>query len=117
MRRFIVFWGLLLCVMLNLKASDPIVFVHHPKNETGQGHRDQTYLPTADYENNVINVYVPSAIEGMQVVIKDEYGVILYSTVIPYVSSLFSIVLPDEENADKYSIELFYDGWHLIGYF
>ena len=117
MKRLFTLFCFILCVVINTKASDPIDFVHHPKNEQGQGNRGSTLLPTADYDDNVINLYVPYDIEDMQVVIKDVQGEVIYSSMIPYVVVQHSIVLSNGESAEKYSIELFFNGWHLIGFF
>ena len=117
MKRFFILLYMMSCALLNILASDPIDFVPHPKNEQGQGNRVPALLPTADYEDNIINVYVPYDIEDMQIVIKDEQGGEIFSALIPSVSIQYSIILSEDESADKHSIELYFNGWHLIGYF
>ena len=88
-----------------------------PDSHTGDGHRGQTLLPTVDYTGGVVTIFVPYQINDVAVTIRDNQGEVLYSTVIPAILVQHSIVLPDNVNANKYSIQIAYGDIHLIGWF
>lgn len=118
MKRLVFFIASVLISLVSFADPIPLTLGGGPPPEYGgNGHRVPALLPTADYEDNVVNVYVPYDIEDMQVIIRDVEGEVIYSALIPYVSVQHSIVLSDDESGDKYSIELFFNGWRLIGYF
>ena len=93
------------------------MFGDPPDEETGRGNRSQALLPTVDYTDGEVTIDVPYQIDDMAVTIRDNQGVILYSTVIPSITMQYSIVLPDTVDADKYSIQIAYGDIHLIGWF
>ena len=88
-----------------------------PNSHSGEGNRSQTLLPTVDYTSGEVTIFVPYQIEDMAVTIRDNQGVVLYSTIIPVINVQHSIVLSDTVDADKYSIQIAYDDIHLIGWF
>ena len=112
---------LILCYCLLASAfcfADPIPLVGDPpKGEETPGNRGQALLPSVDYTAGVVTIFVPYQIEEMEVTIRDNQGVVLYSNVIPAINVQHSIVLSDTVDADKYSIQIAYDDIHLIGWF
>jgi ABC-type bacteriocin/lantibiotic exporter with double-glycine peptidase domain len=72
------------------------------------------YISNYDGE---VTIDVPYQIDDMAVTIRNDQGVVLYSTVIPSITMQHSIVLPDTVDADKYSIQIAYGDIHLIGWF
>jgi hypothetical protein len=88
-----------------------------PDSHTGDGDRSIIQLPTIDYTNGEVTIFVPYQIDDMEVTIRDNQGEVLYYTVIPAILVQHSIVLPDNVDADKYSIQIAYDDIHLIGWF
>ncbi|MBO7602023.1 MAG: DUF3244 domain-containing protein [Bacteroidaceae bacterium] len=60
---------------------------------------------------------MPYQIDDVEVTISDNQGEVLYSTVIPVINQQHSIVLSDNVDANKYSIQIAYDDIHLIGFF
>ena len=101
----------LLCRSNSPLAGDP------PNSEAGQGDRGQALLPTIDYTNSEVTIFVPYQINDMAVTIRDNQGEVLYSTIIPVINVQHSIVLSDTVDADKYTIQIAYDDIHLIGWF
>ena len=101
-----------------ISFADPIPLTGDPPNsEAGQGNRGQALLPTIDYTNSEVTIFVPYQIDDMEVTIRDNQGEVLYSTVIPVILVQHSIVLPDNVDANKYSIQIAYEDIHLIGWF
>ncbi len=92
-------------------VSDP------PDSHANDGHRGQALLPTIDYTNGEVTIFVPYQIDDMEVTIRDNQGEVLYYTVIPAINVQHSIVLPGNVDANKYSIQIAYDDIHLIGWF
>ena len=88
-----------------------------PDSHTGDGHRGQALLPTVDYTDGEVTIDVPYQIEDMAVIIRDSQGEILYSTIIPAINVQHSIVLSDDVDANKFSIQIAYNNIHLIGWF
>jgi len=88
-----------------------------PKSHTGDGDRGQILLPTVDYTDGEVTIFVPYQIDDMEVTIRDIQGEVLYSTVIPAIIVQHSIFLPESVDAAKYSIQIAYDDIHLIGWF
>lgn len=88
-----------------------------PHEEAGKGDRSQTQLPTIDYTDGEVTIYVPYQIDDMEVTIRDNQGEVLYTTVVPAILVQHSFILPDDVDAAKYSIQIAYDDIHLIGWF
>ena len=88
-----------------------------PESHTDDGHRGQPLLPIVDYTAGEVTIFVPYQIDDMAVTIKDNQGEVLYSTVIPVILVQHSIVLPDNVDANKFSIQIAYSDIHLIGWF
>ncbi len=107
------------CLLASMSCfADPILLVGDPPEaETSPGNRDQALIPTIDYTNGEVTVFVPYQIDDMEVTIRDNQGEVLYSTVIPAINVQHSIVLPGNVDANKYSIQIAYDDIHLIGWF
>jgi hypothetical protein len=102
--------------MLSYATSTP--FVDWPPDEQGgEDNRGITLLPTIDYRDGVVTIITPYQIDDVEVTIRDNQGSVLYSTVIPVIIVQHSIVLPDDVDANKYSIQIAYGDIHLIGFF
>ena len=107
------------CLMASVFCfADDIPMVGDPpKGEETPGNRGQALFPTVDYTDGEVTILVPYQIEDMEVTIRDNQGVVLYSTIIPVINVQHSIVLSDTVDADKYTIQIAYDDIHLIGWF
>ena len=88
-----------------------------PEGEAPPENRGQVLIPSVDYTNGEVTIFVPYQIEDMEVTIRDNQGVVLYSTIISVINVQHSIVLSDTVDADKYTIQIAYDDIHLIGWF
>ena len=88
-----------------------------PDSHMGNDDRGITLLPTVDYTDGEVTIFAPYQIDDMAVTIRDNQGAVLYSTVIPVIIVQHSIVLPDDVDANKYSIQIAYGDIHLIGWF
>ena len=88
-----------------------------PESHSGNDDRGQVLHPTVDYTSGVVTIFVPYQIEDMAVTIRGIQGEVLYSTVIPAILVQHSIVLPDNVDANKFTIQIAYNNIHLIGWF
>ena len=111
---FIIF---ALCLSAISYADGIEMFGDPPDSHIGDGNLSQALLPTVDYTDGEVTIDVPYQIDDMAVTIRDDQGVVLYSTIIPSITMQYSIVLPDTVDADKYSIQIAYGDIHLIGWF
>lgn len=116
MKKFALFFIVLLSSVFCFADGIPMVG-DPPDSHSGEDNRGQTLLPTVDYTSGVITIFVSSQIDDMAVTIRDNQGAVLYSTVIPVIIVQHSIVLPDDVDANKYSIQIAYGDIHLIGFF
>lgn len=98
-------------------ADDIYMVGDPPHSHMGDGDRGILLLPTVDYTDGEVTIFVPYQIEDMAVTIRDNQGVVLYSTIISVINVQHSIVLSDTVDADKYTIQIAYDDIHLIGWF
>ena len=73
-------------------------------------------LPTIVYDGSFVEIasYHPLC---LQIIIRDEDGDIIYNNVVSFIPPTLTLPLPTEVDEEKYSIELLYGDWHLIGYF
>lgn len=82
-----------------------------------KGNRAPAQLPSVTYEDNNVFIYAPYYIESMEVVIKDAAGEVIYTYTSAMVAGKNTITLPALVSEEKYSIELSYGSFHLLGYF
>ena len=97
--------------------ADDIDLKPKPDNGGGNGNRDIALYPSASYEYGVVSINAPYYIDSMTVVIADSNEDVIYSTQLGGFVGQQSIVLPDEVDADKYSISLYFNGICLYGLF
>ena len=88
-----------------------------PKGEKLPSKRDLVQLPSVTYEDDNVFIYAPYYIESMEVVIKDAAGEVIYTYTSAMVAGKNTIALPALVSEDKYSIELSFGSFHLLGYF
>ena len=82
-----------------------------------KGNRAPAQLPSVTYEDDNVFIYAPYYIESMEVVIKDAAGEVIYTYTSAMVAGKNTIALPALVSEDKYSIELSFGSFHLLGYF
>ena len=73
-------------------------------------------LPSAGYEDGVLTIYSPYAIEDMTIIICDADGNVLYNTVLD-VTNTAVINLPMNILDSMATLEIIYDDRHLYGEF
>ena len=106
------------CLISAFSFADGIHLIGDPPDShLGGDDRGIVATPTVDYTDGEVTILVPYQIEDMAVTIRDNQGVVLYSTIIPVINVQHSIVLSDTVDADKYTIQIAYDDIHLIGWF
>ena len=91
--------------------------VKDPDVELGKGHRGPSLRPEVTYEDDNIYIYAPYYINSMDVVVKDVSGNVIYTYASAMVAGKNTIVLPSSVSESKYSLEISYGSFHLIGYF
>lgn len=97
--------------------ADPIDLIQLPEhNGDSKPHHAPTLLPSVDYDDGVLVIYSPYAIEDMTIIIKDADGVVLYSTMVD-VSNTAVIPLPSGILGTMATLEIIYGGHHLYGEF
>ena len=73
--------------------------------------------PSARYYNGTVTIHAPYYIDSMTVVIADGNEDAIYTVQLGGFSGQQSIMLPDEVDAEKYSISLYFNGICLYGLF
>lgn len=113
MKKFLL---LLVCVFFSaVSFADDIDLSPKPK-PTG-GNKGLVLDPTASYEASTVTINAPYYIDSMTVVIADSNEDEIYTVLLGGFIGQQSIVLPDEVDADKYSIYLYFNGICLYGLF
>ena len=98
--------------------AEDIDFMPKPKpNNNGNGNKSEILYPTGSYENGTVTIYSPYYIDSMTMVIADSNEDVIYTVNFGGFMGQQSIVLPDEVDADKYSISLYFNGICLYGLF
>ena len=88
-----------------------------PPEDPNNPHRSPAQLPSVTYEDDNIYIYAPYYIDSMDVVVKDVSGNVIYTYASAMVAGKNTIVLPSSVSESKYSLEISYGSFHLIGYF
>lgn len=106
------------CLLSAFSFADGIHLIGDPPDShLGGDDRGIVSFPSVDYTDGEVTIFVPYQIEDMEVTIRDNQGVVLYSTIIPAINVQQSIVLSDYVDANKFSIQIAYGDIHLIGWF
>ena len=72
--------------------ADEINMVGDPPNShEGRGNRDQASLPSLDYTDGEVTIFVPYQIDDMAVTIRDDQGDVLKRCEDPFPSFLFPV--------------------------
>ncbi len=105
----------LICTMV---YADEIDLDRRPKpSSSSGGSKGSDLYPSAFYEYSTVSINAPYYIDSMTVVIADSNEDVIYSTQLVGFVGQQSIVLPEEVDADKYSISLYFNGICLYGLF
>ncbi|MBR1940142.1 MAG: DUF3244 domain-containing protein [Bacteroidaceae bacterium] len=117
-RVFIILFSLFTIVVGSFAQENPVNIGYiDPKGDLGLGNRAPAQLPSVTYEDDNVFIYAPYYIESMEVVIKDAAGEVIYTYTSAMVAGKNTITLPALVSEEKYSIELSYGSFHLLGYF
>jgi len=79
-------------------------------------HRAPFITPAVDFDDAILTISSDYGIVNMQIIVRDCDGHIVYCDYTDVANSV-SIGLSQQEAENAYSIELLYQGVHLIGYF
>lgn len=80
-------------------------------------HKAPARLPSISYDDSHVYVVAPFTIESATIIIYNEDGEVIYSTVTPISTEPTTVYLPQYVCDERYSLELIYDDVALIGYF
>ena len=117
MRRFYIFLFSLFTAVVSMAQEVPMDMTIVPPEQLGKGNRAPAQLPSVTYEDDNIYIYAPYYIDSMDVVVKDVSGNVIYTYASAMVAGKNTIVLPSSVSESKYSLEISYGSFHLIGYF
>lgn len=101
---------------LNAKAQRGCVTLYGDQY-TNEKPRSRDEIPIVRYDNDEVTVSSDSLIYNVTIVIKDEEGRVMHSTVTTVDKTGTNLFVPDEDDSRKYTIELVYDEKALYGYF
>ena len=80
-------------------------------------HKGPDLFPTVSYDDSHVYVVAPFLIESATIIIYNEDGEVIYSTVTPLGTTAITLNLSQYVCDERYSLELIYDDVALIGYF
>ena len=80
-------------------------------------HKGPDLFPTVSYDDSHVYVVAPFTIESATIIIYNEDGEVIYSTVTPISTEPTTVYLPQYVCDERYSLELVYGSMDLIGYF
>lgn len=116
-QKFLLLFFSIMLSSLAIAQETPVNIGNFDPVELGRDHRAPALLPSVTYEDDNVFIYAPYYIESMEVVIKDAAGEVIYTYTSAMVAGKNSIALPALVSEEKYSIELSYGSFHLLGYF
>lgn len=73
--------------------------------------------PTVTYDDDEVTIKSDSTIQDLNVVIRDQYGQVLYNSAVTVSQSGTIIYVPDDGDSEKTTIDLYYNREHAKGYF
>ena len=116
MKNYLIFC---LCLLTaSISYADGIDLLNYPpEGEAPPDNRGQVLIPTVDYTNGEVTIFMPYQIDDVEVTIRDSQGNTIYYSFIPVIIVQHSIILPNSVIADLYSIQIAYGDIHLIGFF
>ena len=79
-------------------------------------HRVPAVIPGVDYTDNVLTFFSNVQILSMEVIVKDSNGNVIYDDYINITNGETAIELPDEVNANAWTVDIIYGSMHLSGY-
>lgn len=79
-------------------------------------HKSPALLPTVDYEDLCFTITPPYTIYNVEIVIKDDNGIVLYSDIVDEINSNYMFYVTCIVADDMSSIEIIYSEHHLIGF-
>ena len=115
MKKFLLLlFSAFICILC---FADEINLEPKQNGDSTGGKRVPALYPTATYESGSVTIYAPYYIDSMTMVIADSNEDVIYTVNLGGFMGQQSIVLPDEVDADKYSISLYFNGICLYGLF
>lgn len=96
-------------VEMTLSREDPKLVAGH--------HKAPARIPSVSYDDSHVYVVAPFEIECATILIYNEDGEVIYSTVTPLTTAGITLTLPWTVCEERYSLELTYGSMDLVGYF
>ena len=87
------------------------------QNLSPRQHKAPARLPSISYDDSHVYVVAPFTIESATIIIYNEDGEVIYSTITPLGTTAITLNLSQYVCDERYSLELIYDDVALIGYF
>ena len=117
MKKTVIFFILIQICIAAFAQGNNIGLIPVGDENVPKGNKAPPIYPMVVYNNSVIIVTNSYSFEQLQIIIRDEDGDIIYNNVVSFIPPTLTLPLPTEVDEEKYSIELLYGDWHLIGYF
>lgn len=110
---------LMLCSFMSMYAQGEIEMTLHKivTDNVGIHHKAPARLPSVSYDDSHVYVVAPFTIESATIIIYNEDGEVIYSTVTPITTEPTTVYLPQSVCDERYSLELVYGSMDLIGFF
>ena len=110
----------MVCSCLGMYAQEGPVEMTLSRKDTqivAGHHKAPARLPSVSYDDSHVYVVAPFTIESATIIIYNEDGEVIYSTVTPISTEPTTVYLPQYVCDERYSLELVYGSMDLIGYF
>lgn len=107
------------CTVCNSQVIGMSLRVSYNDTETQspRRHKAPARIPSVSYDDSHVYVVAPFEIECATILIYNEDGEVIYSTVTPLTTAGITLTLPWTVCEERYSLELTYGSMDLVGYF
>jgi hypothetical protein len=110
----------MVCSCLGMYAQEGPVEMTLSRKDPGfvaGQHKAPARLPSVSYDDSHVYLVAPFLIESATIIIYNEDGEVIYSTITPISTEPTTVYLPLYVCDERYSLELVYGSMDLIGYF
>ena len=107
----------MICSCIGMYAQEEMILKRKTTTTVTGQHKSPDLFPTVSYDDSHVYVVAPFLIESATIIICNEDGEVIYSTVTPISTEPTTVYLPQYVCDERYSLELVYGSMDLIGFF